>query len=138
MDLVGSDELIKRLEKATEAIQIQTQTEITGGAKDIAEEAKLRAPGDFGILKGLISFIPAEKSQNGYDAEVVSAADYSAYVEFGTGTKVDVPGDLTEFALQFKGTKAVPGMRAQPFFFPAAKRIFPIIKDRIQKILDKL
>lgn len=138
MELSGADDFIKRLEKASEAIQIQTQTEITSGAQDIAAEAKQRAPVNFGILKNLISFIPAEKSQNGYQAEVVSAADYSAYVEFGTGTKVEVPGDLTEFALQFKGTKTIPGMRAQPFFFPAAKRIFPIIKDRIQKILDKL
>lgn len=35
--------------------------------------------------------------------ELVSAAAYSAYIEWGTKTKVSVPADLTDYAAQFKG-----------------------------------
>lgn len=138
IELQGADKLEKRLEDATKTIQIEISAKITDGAQAIAAEAKQRAPVNFGFLKNFISAIPAEKSASGFRAVVVSSAAYSAYVEFGTGTKVEVPSDLIDFAIQFKGTHEVIGMRAQPFFFPSVKRIIPIIQNDVKKTLDKI
>jgi HK97 gp10 family phage protein len=138
MELKGIDELKARIHQMPDTLQTELQAKINSGAEAIAAEAKQRAPVNFGILKNLISNTKAQSSADGLTAVVVSAANYSAYVEFGTGTKVSVPPDLEEFAIQFKGTKIVKGMRAQPYFFPAAKRIFPLIEDDVQKTLDKL
>lgn len=46
--------------------------------------------------------------------------EYSPYVEFGTGTMVDVPAGLESYAMQFKGkgVKKV-NLPARPFMFPA-------------------
>lgn len=138
MQLIGSDELRKRLENATKIIQTEVRANVQAGAQDISSEAKQRAPVDKGILKNLISAAPATDTQDGFQSIVTSGADYSAYVEFGTGTKVSVPVDLADFAIQFKGIKSIKGQRAQPFFFPSAKRIRPIIEANIQKSLEKI
>lgn len=47
---------------------------------------------------------------------------YAPYVEFGTGTRVSVPEDVKEYAIQFKkaGLRKVNN-RAQPYFFPALR-----------------
>lgn len=37
--------------------------------------------------------------------EVVSPAEYSAYVEWGTKTRVSVPPELQSYAAQFRGGK---------------------------------
>lgn len=46
--------------------------------------------------------------------------EYSPYVEFGTGTMVDVPAGLESYAMQFKGkgVKKV-NLPARPYLFPA-------------------
>lgn len=47
---------------------------------------------------------------------------YAPYVEFGTGTRVSVPGDVKDYAIQFKGAGLRKvNNRAQPYFFPALR-----------------
>jgi hypothetical protein len=47
---------------------------------------------------------------------------YAPYVEFGTGTRVSVPGDVKEYAIQYKGAGLRKvNNRAQPYFFPALR-----------------
>jgi HK97 gp10 family phage protein len=117
--VVGDKELQARLDKAADSLKAEVQAKIQYGAQQIAAEAKQRTSQFSGgyTVGFLRNHIGASPVPDGY--QVVSAAEYSAYVEFGTGTKVSVPEGLEEFAIQFKGTKAVPGMRAQPYFFPA-------------------
>ena len=45
---------------------------------------------------------------------------YGAYVEFGTGTKVVAPADVSDYAWTFKG-KGIRkvNLRARPYLFPA-------------------
>jgi HK97 gp10 family phage protein len=143
MELQGVKEFQSRIQAAPVEIQKQVQAIITDGAYSISSEAKQRTSqfsGGYtkGILRNLITNTRAESSADGYTATVTSGAEYSAYVEFGTGDHVDVPADLEEFAIQFKGTKKVKGMRAQPFFFNSAKRIWPIIESKIEKLMDSL
>ena len=135
----GWDEFLARLKKAPQVIQDTTAAELQDGAEAIAENAKLLAPVNYGILKGLIGV--DAPTNNGLSINVFSKANYSAYVEFGTGTKVEVennPEGLPEYALQFKGTHAVPGMYPRPYFFEAVRHQIPAILKKMSEIVNKI
>lgn len=139
MQLEGVEELHKRLRTAiNKTLQEDVKDTIRKGALDIKDEAILRAPGDLGFLKNSIFADPVSDENQSYEAGVEVRAKYGPYVEFGTGTKVTVPPDLTDYAIQFKGTHIVPGMKAQPYFFPAAKRQKPLIENRIKTLVEKV
>jgi len=167
----GMADLLDRLRKAPQKITALVQAELQDGAEAIAAEAKQRAPGDQGFLRNLIGAFKKEP----LSFEVFSKAEYSPFLEFGTGEYVTIPPGLEEYAAQFKGNFAsglysevtgltakeaifewcrrkgieqelwypiyisvmVHGIRARPFFFPAAQRITPIIIDRVNKALAK-
>jgi len=78
--------------------------EIEASAQNIVRDAKRLAPVDQGQLVNGINY----KKISPAEYEVVSEAPYSAYLEFGTGAKVQVPAGYEEFAAQFKGQKG-PG-----------------------------
>ena len=63
--------------------------------------------------------------------ELISATNYAAYVEWGSGTHVDVPTGLEKEAIKYKGTKSIVGQNAQPFFFA------PIFRNKI-KLIEKI
>jgi hypothetical protein len=67
------------------------------------------------------------------EAEGRSDAEYSAYVEFGTGGLVDVPTGLEGYAMQFKG-KGIRqiNLAPRPFFFPAAFKHFKLLMEKIK------
>lgn len=79
------------------------EREIGGEVKDAAElwaaGAKRDAPVDVGFLRGQIS----TSKLSAMDWEVTSHAEYSAYMEWGTKTRVSVPADLQGYANQFRG-----------------------------------
>lgn len=133
--LEGFDELLKLFEKAPEEVKDNFKVELEDAAKQIQEEAKIAAPVNYGILRNSIVVDPP--SNDGLTQSVSSLADYSAYVEFGTGTHVEVPEGVEEYALQFKGQKSIPGMHARPFLFPAVFRQTPLLLERLRKALQK-
>ncbi len=137
--LQGWDELLARLQKAPQTIHDEAAAELQDGAEAIAENAKLLAPVNYGILKGSIGV--DSPTNNGLSINVFSKANYSAYVEFGTGTKVEVsdsPEGLPEYALQFKGSHAVPGMYPRPYFFEAVRHQIPAIIKKMSEIVEKV
>lgn len=93
-------------------------------ATDIVRRAKMFSPVDMGFLRASIGMgyvhgkMGAEIWAGGQGKGV--NVRYAPYVEFGTGTKVVVPTDLKDYAIQFKGKgKRKINQRAQPYFFPA-------------------
>lgn len=133
--LEGFDELLKTFQKVPATVQDDFKIELEDAAKQIQGEAKLAAPVNYGVLRNSIIVDPP--LNNGLTWSVSSLADYSAYVEFGTGTHVDVPEGVEEYALQFKGSKEIPGMHARPFLFPAVFRQTPLLLARLGKSLQK-
>lgn len=79
-------------------------------------QAKRDAPKDIGFLAGGIS----NKHTGQGDWEVVSASEYSPYMEWGTRLKVRVPPELSAYAAQFKGQGT--GKDAKKFIFAWAQR----------------
>ena len=91
--------------------------------------AKQNAPVDKGGLKASIR--PYNKGMTG---EVVVGASYGPYQEYGTGTKVHVPSELSDYAMQFKGAGIRQvNLRPQPFLYPA----FFINRDRFISDMDR-
>lgn len=70
-------------------------------------------------LGGLVGDINNKRVVQG-DWEVVSAAEYSPWVEWGTRLKVHVPPELSAYAAQFKGQGT--GKDAKKFIFAWAQR----------------
>lgn len=164
IDLSQIKAIQERMKDLPAKMSAMIDVEIQDGARAIAAEAKLRAPGDYGFLKNEIGSAPTGLMQ----ATVFSAALYSPYVEFGTRANVQIPAGLEEYAAQFKGPASgvsslaakeaifawckrkgieeeawyaiyvslmTKGIRANPFFFPAFNRIQPIIINKVLKIL---
>jgi hypothetical protein len=54
-----------------------------------------------------------------YHGQVTIRTHYAPYVEFGTGRLVRVPGELKDYAMQFKG-KGIRQVnrRTEPYFYP--------------------
>jgi HK97 gp10 family phage protein len=70
-------------------------------ADSIVADAKQRAPVNFGQLRLSIQNTTATIQLN--RSLIFSNAPYSAYVEFGTGSKVKVPPGFEKLASEFKG-----------------------------------
>lgn len=65
-------------------------------------------------------------------------APYAPFVEFGTGGLVEVPTELQEQAIKFKGQgiKKI-NLRARPFLYPALLRGRAEYLDKLKKVLSK-
>jgi HK97 gp10 family phage protein len=65
-------------------------------------------------------------------------APYAPFVEFGTGGLVEVPNELKEQAIKFKGQgiKQI-NLRARPFLYPALLRGREEYLQKLKKVLDK-
>ena len=98
----GLDKVLKKLSKfgdeADKSILLLTRS----NAQEIAADAKRNAPVNFGKLRqSIVSEQVNEKDSLSYVVGV--NAEYGAYVEFGTGAKVQVPSEFSDMAARFKG-----------------------------------
>ena len=97
-------------------------------AQEIVLNAKIAAPLDLGKLKQGISHV---KVQGKIKQIIFAREKYSAYMEFGTGGKVNIPEEMKSIASQFigKGIKKI-NLQPRPFLYPA------FVKGRIQYLKD--
>lgn len=128
-------DIANQLKNYSQSIQRKIGNEIKASAFTIAANAKRDAPKDKGRLVQLIS---VKQGATVFDIEVISQADYSAYVEFGTGSGVRITPGFEAIAALARGR----GIRnrnypAVPFFYgnyvaekvKLIKRITDIIKN---------
>ena len=69
-------------------------------AQEIALTAKQLAPKNFGTLAQSINVKPIK----GEGYKIFVGVEYGAYVEFGTGKKVNIPSEMKDIASRFKGS----------------------------------
>jgi len=115
------------------------RAEVEDSMLAIETEATMEVRVDTGNLKNSIQSIPIKQNKNEITGGVEVGADYAPYVEFGTGTKVKVPSELTGFAKQYKGAgiKEV-NLSARPFFYPAVFKQRQELPKNIERTLKKL
>jgi HK97 gp10 family phage protein len=133
IEIKGLKNLIKELDKFGVEWK-KTVSELTeASAREIETNAKMNAQSsvDTGKLRQGIKAIEQTPLEWKVYANATGLAPYSAYVEFGTGGLVEVPQELTEVALKFKG-KGIRriDLRPRPFLYPA------YVKGRKQYLED--
>jgi len=122
---------IKNFGKETEEI---VKEELQSSIDDIYNEALMRAPADMGGGGGIRG--SAYKDVAGLTGEVGFRNKYAAYVEFGTGTKVQIPQGLEDYAMTFyvNGKGRLP---ARPFLFPPFFIISSFFLSDISERMEK-
>lgn len=133
IEIQGLDKLQKQLGKFPVALENEVDAELAAASNHFVNLAVASATKsvDTGFLRNGISF----KREGKMHYEVVSAAGYSAYVEWGTITFVKVPAELSAYAMQFKGKgiRKTGGMLPSAFFFVQ----MPIIEKELNVNLNK-
>jgi hypothetical protein len=122
---------IKNFGKETEEI---VKEELQVSIDEIYNNALIKAPADMGGGGGIRG--SAFKQVNGLDGEVGFRNRYAAYVEFGTGTKVQIPQGLEDYAMTFyvNGKGRLP---ARPFLFPAWFKGSGEFMKRIKEAMER-
>ncbi len=100
VDLVGFDTIGERLATASEAVFKEVDAEIGASAKVMEQGAKRDAPKDQGLLVSEISSL----QDRPLVWSLVSQASYSAFVEFGTRSNVQIPVGLETEAAAARGS----------------------------------
>ena len=101
LEFKNLDKLQKKIGSLPKTLIQEIDGEIESGAQSFVAESKKRAPINDGLLRQGIGF--EKKGELNY--VIFSSARYSAFVEFGTRTKVKVPAGLESVAAKFKGQK---------------------------------
>ena len=127
---IGFKEFDDKLKKASERIKREANAEVSATGRDWAKLAIRSAPVNYGFLRQQIKSVDLPGR-----TEVISPVYYSPYMEWGTGTKVSVPADLQDYAIQFKGQKQVVGIRPHPYFFIHKQAMTELLVKRLNEVL---
>lgn len=131
-NIQGLENLRQKMDQKSVGLRQNVSGVINSGALEINAEQVRRAPINLGGLRQSISVSPGDLS-----VSMIAAKDYAAYVEFGTGAKVDIPAGLENYAAQFKGGgKRQVNLPARAYFFPPFFEKSKQIVEQIKKILS--
>jgi len=137
MEVKGLNSVIANLRKYGKEAEkdIEGVTELV--ARNIEKNAKTNVVADLGKLGQSIQAVK-ETSLNWRIEAGGVLAPYAPFVEFGTGGLVNVPAELKEMAIKFKGKgiKQV-NLRARPYLYPALLRGRIEYLEKLKKVLDK-
>jgi HK97 gp10 family phage protein len=128
-----SDKVTKGIRQETERFAVQTTHDAKQNLQAAVYSKGMASATDLtGQLKTMIQF-----DVNSKGATILVPVSYAPYVEFGTGTKVNVPKGLENYASQFKG-KGIKqiNLSARPFLFPAVEKNSKIFFERVKKLLE--
>jgi len=101
MEIRGINSVLSELRAYGKDIEKQIDAETEATVIQIESDAKKLAPKNFGKLAQSISHSKIKPS----NWKVTVNELYGAYMEFGTGTKVNVPAEFSEMAKSFQGKR---------------------------------
>jgi HK97 gp10 family phage protein len=137
MSIKGINSVISDLRKYGK----EAERDIAGVTEQMARKiegyAKTSAPTDLGKLGQSIQAVKDTDLNWNIEAGGI-LAPYAPFVEFGTGGLVEVPNELKEQAIKFKGQgiKQI-NLRSRPFLYPALLRGREEYLQKLKKVLDK-
>ena len=135
MKIKGYDKLIRDLQKLGAKGHDVVEQATAKAAGNIELKAKQYAPVNYGKLRQGIKALPV----GDLTYIIVALERYSAYQEYGTGGMVQVPQELYDNAIQFKG-KGIREVNIppQPFLYPAFVEGRDFYIKELKTQLDKL
>lgn len=99
IEIDGLNKLMQKLSVLPKNLSNEIDGEIEAAFREINRKQVRGVPVDEGGLKQSLGY----KRNGPMDYELFGNKSYMPYIEFGTKTKVRVPSELTEYAMQFKG-----------------------------------
>jgi HK97 gp10 family phage protein len=137
MEIKGLNSVLANIRKYGKEAEkdIEGVTELV--ARNIEKNAKNYAPANFGKLGQSIQAVKDTPLNWKIEAGGV-IAPYAPFVEFGTGGLVNVPNELKDQAIKFKGKgiKQV-NLRPRPYLYPALLQGRTEYLEKLKKVLDK-
>ena len=135
LSIKGNQAVIRGIRAYEKRSIERTKEELKAWADKTESDAKMDVPVDTGALQ---SSIHQSSENDGLVQAVGTNLEYATYVEFGTGTMVDVPNGLEYYAIQFKGAgvKEV-NLPARPYLFGNARNNFSEMIERLKRRLGK-
>jgi HK97 gp10 family phage protein len=137
MEIKGLNSVLANIRKYGKEAEkdIEGVTELV--ARNIEKNAKNYAPANFGKLGQSIQAVKDTPLNWKIEAGGV-IAPYAPFVEFGTGGLVNVPNELKDQAIKFKGKgiKQV-NLRARPYLYPALLQGRTEYLEKLKKVLEK-
>ena len=137
MEIKGLNSVLANIRKYGKEAEkdIEGVTELV--ARNIEKNAKNYAPANFGKLGQSIQAVKDTPLNWKVEAGGV-IAPYAPFVEFGTGGLVNVPNELKDQAIKFKGKgiKQV-NLKARPYLYPALLQGRTEYLEKLKKVLEK-
>jgi HK97 gp10 family phage protein len=137
MEIKGLNSVLANIRKYGKEAEkdIEGVTELV--ARNIEKNAKNYAPANFGKLGQSIQAVKDTPLNWKIEAGGV-IAPYAPFVEFGTGGLVNVPNELKDQAIKFKGKgiKQV-NLKARPYLYPALLQGRTEYLEKLKKVLEK-
>ena len=139
----GVDKVLKSLKKFGKQAELMVEQTTSSNVDELVTNAKIYAPKDLGKLAQSIH--KKENSKLSYSAVV--GVIYAPYIEFGTGTKVNLnylknAGIPESYAMKFKG-KGIKQVNLQPrpYLYPAflnqRKQYIKDLKSDLKTLTNK-
>lgn len=137
MEIKGLNTVISNLRKYGKEAEKDIEGVTMQVARKIESYAKSEVVANFGKLGQSIKSVEVDKLHWNIEAGG-TIAPYAAYVEFGTGGLVQVPDEMKEIAIKFKGKgiKQV-NLRARPFLYPSLLRGRKEYLEKLEKLLER-
>jgi HK97 gp10 family phage protein len=137
MKIRGTSQVLNRLKRVSSQATLQTKSAVVRNTDQIYAQALSNVPVLDGYLRGSGNTSYLNNQLTGTVAFGGQAAPYAPYVEFGTGSGVNVPQGFSDYAMQFyvngKGT-----MKAQPFLIPAYLKYRKVFLSDMRKIAKNI
>jgi HK97 gp10 family phage protein len=137
MKLKGTSQVLNRLKRVSKEAELATKSAVVRNTDQMFSEALSAVPVLDGYLRGSGNSSYQDNQLTGVVSFGGQAAPYAPYVEFGTGSGVNIPEGFSAYAMQFyvngKGT-----MKAQPYLIPAFIKYKKIFLRDIRKIAKNI
>lgn len=137
MEIKGINSTIAQIRKFGKEAEKDIEAVTEQIARKIESYAKQSVPTDLGKLGQSIKAVKNDSLNWTIEAGGV-LAPYAPFVEFGTGGLVEVPQELKDQAIKFKG-KGIKkiNLRARPYLYPSLIRGRQEYLDKLKKVLSK-
>ena len=137
MKIRGTSQVLNRLKRVSSQATLQTKSAVVRNTDQIYAQALSNVPVLDGYLRGSGNTSYKDNQLTGIVAFGGNAAPYAPYVEFGTGSGVNVPQGFSDYAMQFY-VNGKGRMKAQPFLIPAYLKYRKVFLSDMRKIAKNI
>jgi len=137
MKIRGITSVTARFQRLSKQAELQVKSSVVRNTDQIYAQAVANVPVQDGHLRGSGNTSYKDNQLTGIVAFGGNAAPYAPYVEFGTGSGVNVPQGFEAYAMQFY-VNGEGSMKAQPFLIPAYLKYKKVFLNDIRKIAKKI